>query len=218
MLASHTHPAPTERPFVGTKSYKHGAPPEQLKTGVNHKSLRFFLLPLTLILFGLSSTAWAQTNQSLYSSVEPKQCRTIKAITSDERGSYEARCRGVAGYNLIVEEGDLRTNIKVVAPGGTEHSLDLWTVVSSAFSSLGPRVEWRMSRRGSKSTPVALIIRYNASENVDNPNKTTSYLAVAKITSSETCVTDRILPGPNANADARRAADAAATKSCLKVK
>lgn len=122
----------------------------------------------------------------------------------------------MAGYNLIVEEGDLRTNIKVVAPGGVAHSLELWTVVSSAFSSIGPRVEWRMAKRGAKSTPVALIIRYNASENVDNPDKTTSYLAVAKITASETCITDKILPGPNANADARRAADAAATKSCLK--
>ena len=159
----------------------------------------------------------AQTNQSLYTSVEAKQCRTIKS-TSAEGGSYEARCRGVAGFNLIVEEGDLRTNIKVVAPGGAARSLDLWTVVSSAFSSLGPKVEWRMAKRGAKSSPVALIIRYNASEDVDNPNKTTSYLAVAKITDSETCITDKIMPGPNSNADARRAADAAASKSCLKVK
>lgn len=178
-------------------------------------NLRSFWLLLSLILFGFSQSAAAQTNQSLYTSVTPKSCRTIK-LTSDEGGSYEGRCRGVAGYNLIVEEGDLRTNIKVVAPGGTARSLDLWTVVSSAFSSLGPRVEWRMAKRGSKSIPVALIIRYNASENVDNPDKTTSYLAVAKITASETCVTDKILPGPNANADARRAADAAASKSCLK--
>jgi hypothetical protein len=154
----------------------------------------------------------AQTNRSVYTSVETKQCRTIKS-SSNEAGSYEGRCRGVAGYNLIVEEGDLRTNIKVVAPGGNSTSLDLWTVVSSAFSSLGPRVEWRVAKRG---IPVALIIRYIASENVDNPNKTTSYLAVAKITATETCVTDKILPGPNANADARRAADSAASKSCLK--
>jgi hypothetical protein len=170
-----------------------------------------------LFLLCANGTVVAQSNQSLYTSVEPKQCRTIKS-SSDEGGSYEGRCRGVAGYNLIVEEGDLRTNIKVVAPGGSARSLDLWSVVSSAFSSLGPRVEWRMTKRAGKSTPVALIIRYNASENVDNPNKTTSYLAVAKITDSETCITDKILPGPSANSDARRAADAAASKSCLRVK
>ena len=168
-----------------------------------------------LVLLCASSIVVAQTNQSLYTSVAPKSCRTIKS-TSDEGESYEGRCRGVAGYNLIVEEGDLRTNIKVVAPGGSTRSLDLWSIVSSAFSSLGPRVEWRMAKRAGKSTPVALIIRYNASENVDDPNKTTSYLAVAKITAAETCITDKILPGPNANTDARRAADAAATKGCLK--
>ena len=177
--------------------------------------MRFYLLLLIPIFLGSNHSATAQTNQSLYTSVEPKQCRTFKS-SSDEGGAYEGRCRGVGGYNLIIEEGDLRTNIKVVAPSGTAHSLDLWTVVSSAFSSLGPRVEWRMAKRGTRSTPVALIIRYNASENVDNPNKTTSYLAVAKLTASETCITDKILPGPSANTDARRAADAAATKGCLK--
>jgi hypothetical protein len=43
-----------------------------------------------------------------------------------------------------------------------------------------------------------------------------SYLAFAKITSNEICVTDKISPGPKANEDARRAADAAASKPCLK--
>jgi hypothetical protein len=39
---------------------------------------------------------------------------------------------------------------------------------------------------------------------------------VSKITATEICVTDKILPGPKANEDARRAADTAATKPCLK--
>jgi hypothetical protein len=133
-----------------------------------------------------------------------------------EADSYTGRCRGVAGYNLIVEEGDLRTNIKVVPPRGTEQSLELWHVVSGAFSSLGPKAEWRTTRRSGKLVPVALIIRYNASENPEQPNKTTSYLAVAKITPREICVIEKISPGPNANDDARRAADTAETKPCLK--
>ena len=45
-----------------------------------------------------------------------------------------------------------------------------------------------------------------------------SYLAVTKITPTEICVTDKILSGANANEDARRAADTAATKPCLKQK
>ena len=125
---------------------------------------------------------------------------------------YEARCRGTAGYTLLLSEGDLRQNITVVTPKGTKHSLDLWTVVSGGFSSVGPKAEWRLT----KQKPTALIIRYNASEDPEQPNKLTSYLAVTKITAGEICVTDKIPPGAKANEDARRAADESANKPCLK--
>ena len=125
---------------------------------------------------------------------------------------YEGRCRGTAGYSLLLSEGDLRQNITVVTPRGTKHSLDLWDVISGGFSSVGPKAEWRMA----KQKPVALIIRYNASEDPNQANKLTSYLAVTKITTSEICVTDKIPPGASANEDARRAADESANKPCLK--
>ena len=73
-----------------------------------------------------------------------------------------------------------------------------------------------MAKQDKKLVPVALIIRYNANEDPESPNKQTSYLAVTKITDSEICVTDKISPGANANEDARRAADAAVNKPCLK--
>ena len=66
--------------------------------------------------------------------------------------------------------------------------------------------------------PIGLILRYNASEDPEHPDRTTSYLVVAKITRNEICVTDKIAPGANANADARRAADTATNKPCLKAK
>lgn len=172
------------------------------------------LLPLAILLFA-NTLAVAQTNTSVYSSVEEKRCRTIK-LEEEEGGSYEGRCRGVAGYSLIVEEGDLRTNIKVVQPSGATHSLDLWSVISSGFSSLGPKVEWRMTRRRGKSVPTALIVRYNANEDPEKPEKLTSYLAVAKITPTEICVTDKIHPSARANEEARRAADESQNKPCLK--
>jgi hypothetical protein len=184
-----------------------------IKKDVFNFKLSIFVV--LFILFAGTNSAMAQSNRSVYTNLAPKFCRTLKS-GSDEPDSYTGRCRGVAGYNLIVEEGDLRTNIKVVPPRGSEKSLELWSVVSSAFSSLGPKAEWRMTRRGGKLVPVALIVRYNASENPEEPNKTTSYLAVAKITSSEICVTDKISPGTKANEDARRAADIAETKPCLK--
>ena len=163
------------------------------------------------------ATAAAQTNKSMYTSLAEKQCRKLKSAEAGDEG-YEGRCRGVAGYALLLSEGDLRQNITVITPKGAKHSLDLWDVISGGFSSVGPKAEWRMSTQNGKQTPVALIVRYNASENPDQPDKLTSYLAVSKITSTEICVTDKILPGPNANEDARRAADTATTKPCLKTR
>lgn len=160
-----------------------------------------------------ATTTTAQTNRSVYTPLGEKQCRTIKSAEAGDDG-YEARCRGTAGYTLLLSEGDLRQNITVITPKGAKHSLDLWTVVSGAFSSLGPKAEWRIDKT---STPVALILRYNVSENPDKPEKLTSYLAVTKITPTEICVTEKISPGPTANEDARRAADASSTKPCLKV-
>ena len=157
----------------------------------------------------------AQSNSSLYTSLGAKQCRAVKSAEAGDDG-YEGRCRGVAGYTLLLSEGDLRQNITVITPKGAKHSLDLWDVISGGFSSVGPKAEWRMATRNGKPTPVALIVRYNANEDPEAPTKQNSYLAVSKITPTEICVTDKILPGPKANEDARRAADTAATKPCLK--
>ena len=165
-----------------------------------------------MILSLAAATTLAQANRSLYTSLAAKQCRTIKTETTGA-GDYEGRCRGVAGYSLLLLEGDLRQNVIVVTPKGARHSLDLWDVVSGGFSYVGPRAEWRINKR-----PVALILRYNASEDPEHPNRKTSYLVVAKITPDEICVTDKISGGPKANADARTAADSAATKPCLKSK
>jgi len=168
-----------------------------------------------VILLGCFVTASAQSNRSVYTSLGEKQCRTLKSAEAGDDG-FEARCPGTGGYKLILSEGDLRQNITVITPKGAEHSLELWSVVSSGFSSVGPKVEWRLATQNGKAVPVALIMRYNANEDPEVPNKLMSYLAVAKITATEICVTEKISPGPKANEDARRAADAATSKPCLK--
>jgi hypothetical protein len=170
-----------------------------------------------LCLLAVVGTAGAQSNQSQYTSLAEKQCRKLKSAEAGDDG-YEGRCRGVAGYGLLLSEGDLRQNITVITPKGAKHSLELWDVISGAFSHVGPKAEWRMAMQNGKLSPVALILRYNANEDPDQPNKQNSYLAVSKITASEICVTDKILPGPKANEDARRAADTAASKPCLKAR
>jgi len=176
--------------------------------------LRLGVFTLALLLLP-AATTMAQANSSVYTPLDAKQCKTIKG-PDPKTNDYEGRCRGVAGHTLIVTEGDLRQNVTVITPKGAKHSLELWDVISGGFSSVGAKAEWRMAKEGKRLVPVALIIRYSANEDPESPNKQTSYLAVTKITATEICVTDKINPGPTMNEDARRAADAAATKPCLK--
>ncbi len=150
---------------------------------------------------------------SMYTGTSGKGCKTIKNYP--ETGDSVWRCPGVAGYRLEIAEGDLRMNITVIAPNGKKSDLNYWGVITSAFSSLGDKAEWRVQKMNGKTIPIALIVRVNANENPEAPEKKTSYLAVAKITPGKTCVTDKIGPSATANEEARRAADSAANKPCL---
>src|SRR5256885_9656014 len=109
------------------------------------RSIKFLLIASMLL--ACAATISAQSNQSVYTDLSTKSCRTLVSDTSGA-GSYVGQCPGVAGYKLLLEEGDLRQNIKVVTPRGQKHSLELWTVVGSSFSSVGAKAEWRMQRQG----------------------------------------------------------------------
>ena len=148
--------------------------------------------------------------RSVYTSLAEADCRRVEQ--NEETGDTTSRCPGTAGYALLVHDWDARMTIDVVAPDGRTHRLRYSGVITSAFSSLGPRAEWRM-RNGK---PIALIVRVNAFENPDTPSRATSYLAVAKITPGETCVTDRIPPAANANEAAQRAADRSSSRPCMR--
>lgn len=148
--------------------------------------------------------------RSVYTSLAEAECRLVER--DEESGATSMRCPGTAGYALLMHDFDARMTVDVIAPGGATHRLRYSGVITSAFSSLGPRAEWRM--RG--EAPIALIIRVNAFENPDTPDRATSYLAVAKITANAACVTDRIPPSANANEVAQQAADQSASKPCMR--
>ena len=173
-------------------------------------------IPLTaviLLILGVA-TASAQSNTSVYTDLDGPKCKTLKSDSSGA-GSFEGRCPGVAGYKLLVQEGDLRQNIVVVTPTGSKQSLELWNVVGSSFSSLGKKAEWRMKGTGTKATPVGLIVRYHVA-NPEDSTRGTSWLAVVRISgdASQICVTDSIAPGADQNVKARQAADNSASKQC----
>lgn len=169
---------------------------------------RIFVLT-AVILFALALTASADSVSSVYSSLY--KCKLVKT----GRDFSTSACKGVGGYNLRLEYDDARESITVISPNGQKHPLDLWSVISNGFSSVGQKAEWRVTRKNGRLVPVALIVRFNASTDPEDSKKITSYLAVAKITPQQICVTDKIEPGATANEDARRAADASADKPCL---
>jgi hypothetical protein len=181
--------------------------------------LQCLLLVMLICMAGANGfRAGAQQNAagditSVYTNMGGKSCRTVQYLK--ETGDIVQSCPGVGGYKLEVADSDARMSVTVVAPSGKKSDLNYWNVITQGFSSLGEKAEWRVKHVGGKVVPVALIVRVNASENPEAPEKTTSYLAVAKVTPQRSCVTDKIAPSAKANEEARRAADSAAGKPCL---
>jgi hypothetical protein len=169
------------------------------------------IAPSALLILGCASllSAYAPPAESVYTDLAPARCKTVE--THEETGGSVQKCPGVGGYELLVEDDDSRQSVTVVGPDGKRHPLNYWQVITSAFSSLGEKAEWRVEKKGGKASPYALIVRVNASENPENPGQKTSYLAVAKITGDAVCVTDKV----KTNEEARQAADASAGKPCL---
>lgn len=149
---------------------------------------------------------------SVYSSLS-----NCKKVASDVISSTHL-CGGVGGYKLQREGSDDRESITVISPNGKKHQLEFWNVISSAFSHVGEKAEWRVTRKNGKMVPIALIVRFTSSEysgDTSKPTSLISYLAVAKITPQKICVTDKIAPSNTANEEARVAADASADKPCV---
>lgn len=162
-----------------------------------------------LLVLCTSAPAVAQIT-SKYSSLSTKACKELRSA-DDDGTEYRGECPGVSGYKLRLLEGDLRQSIDVITPSKKIHQLAFWNI-SGGFSYIGDQAEWRMKGK----LPVALIVRFNVSEDPENADKRTSYLVVAKITKDETCVTGVLKPTRSQNFEARKAADRSAARPCLK--
>jgi hypothetical protein len=172
-----------------------------------------FLTAATILLACIVNYSQTKKAESVYTDLVSEKCRTIES-NPNEGGSYRGLCAGAGGYKLEVLEGDLRQTINVIAPNRKKHELELWNKVSSGFSAVGNKAEWRVVRAGKTVKPTALIFRFNASDNLERSEENTSYLVVVKITNQTVCVTDIVKPSSNANETARKLADASVNKSC----
>lgn len=153
--------------------------------------------------------------ESVYTDLGRAACRE-EVDTSDPNETRYLVCPGVLGHSLIqrrVESG--RVSIEVVDPDRNVRPLDYHEVVTRHMMALGDRAEWRVATEGGPRVPIALIVPVEAHEDLDEPERVTrTYLAVAKLTATEACVTDAIPDGPGAEARARSAADTARERPC----
>ncbi|MCG3205191.1 MAG: hypothetical protein KCHDKBKB_01910 [Elusimicrobia bacterium] len=174
-----------------------------------YRVLRFQFLGF--LLFAISGSVSAGDITSTYTELSSKECIALPSREEPIGEEGGLRCKGPSGYEVMTSYGDARASVSVITPDGKQHHLNYWDVVTHYFSSLGPRAEWRMKG----GIPSALIVRVIAHENPEQPSETTSYLAVAKITKDQICVTDRIKADGKENISARKAADVSQGKECL---
>jgi hypothetical protein len=156
------------------------------------------------------------------------------AVTSQQTSLAEANCRkasdaddpnntpylvcpGVAGYTLTVRQVESgRTSIDVTDPSGKAFPLRYQEVITRFMFGLEPQAEWRILTENGKPTPIALIVTLHAHEDPSDPAKATAtYVAVAKITAQEICVTDKLPKQAPPDEAVRQAAASARNRPCL---
>ena len=153
--------------------------------------------------------AAAQSSTSAYTPLQGRACRSRPLNPDDPVDGGGRTCPGVAGYRLRIETGDEREFVTVIDPRGSAHDLRLTEVVTSAFSSVGERAEWRT--RGRRSGPHAVIFRLNHQRNEPGGTGEARPLVVARL--DRPCVIAVVPAGRLQNERARAAADRGG--SCL---
>lgn len=158
------------------------------------------------------------TFESMYTSIDSGSC--TEHIDEDDPNETTIRlCPGVLGYAVVLRHvGSGRLSVDVRTPGNGDFPLDYQDYVTRHMSQLEAQAEWRVMTKDGGKTPVALIIGVQAHENEDEPEAITrTYLAVAKITPDEICVTDSIVKASQYQSELQGAADTAPESDCMEL-
>lgn len=158
----------------------------------------------------LSLHTYASNFESAYTSIDEKDCKTLKG---DDKGSTQS-CAGFAHIKVEVTENDLRQSVTFIREVDGAYPQDFSQTVSPAMSTLDSKIEWRY-KKDEAETPLAAITRLNVSENPEEPQKNTSYLVVSKISDHGICVVGKITPQKEQNEKARIMAEKSSEMNCL---
>ena len=150
----------------------------------------------------------AQTIGSVYTSIAPRDCRTV-GKPSQLDGSATRVCPGKAGLVVLIAEDDLREVVSVGRnrqAAANEPAAERWF---GPFNSTEHTVEWRMV----DGKPFAIIQRWHIAD-VTDPDKqgrpnTKAMLAVTRLPPRSVCHIAYVDAAANSDANelARKAAD-----------
>lgn len=164
---------------------------------------------------GQDSARASASVQSAFSDLSGVSCNE-QVDHLDPNDTPYLNCPGAAGYSLLVRKVDSgRQSIDVLDAAGHAHPLNLQETVTRHMANLHGQAEWRLATKDGRQTPIALIVRVQAREDDENPEKVThTYLAVAKITQDTACVTDRLEEGAQSQSQVYAEADSARQRRC----
>ncbi|MCG7914841.1 hypothetical protein [Candidatus Thiodiazotropha endoloripes] len=176
-----------------------------------------FLIPaitLAVILSGCFATYQDSGNKSVFTSLN--NCQSFTDQTDPNSTPYKL-CPGTAGYQLILRKVAAgRKSIEILSDSQQSFPLNYQAVVTRQMFHLGEQAEWRIAHSSTGTQPVALIAEIHAHENPDEPDQvTTIYLAVAKVSATESCVTDVIEQQGFSRAQLQQLADKAQQRACI---
>ncbi len=164
-----------------------------------------------LIAVCLSATAaTAGEITSVYSDLDLKKCKALELYADEGEGGVWD-CKGIAGFDVLYLEGDLRGYI---AFGPEARSQCSSAQTFGAFNSPGTKIEWRMEN----GRPIATILRWFTDNGSGEENAKQNWLVVSKLNGRDACRTALIdTKYPDANTLARAKADGKAhTFNCEK--
>ena len=154
-----------------------------------------------LIAVCLSATAASAGEiTSVYSDLDLKKCKALELYADEGEGGVWA-CKGIAEFDVLYLEGDLRGYI-AFGPEGRSQCTSAQTF--GAFNSPGPKIEWRMEN----GKPIATILRWFTDNGSGEANAKQNWLVVSKLNGKDACRAALIdTKYPDANIIAREKAD-----------
>ena len=177
-----------------------------------NKKITFTILTLLISSLSLLSADEIKEKKltSSYTSIAEKDCMTLD---SDDLGSIQ-ECEPFFNIRVKVIEGDIRQSITLIRDT-KEYDLNFSATVTSAFSSLGPKIEW-VHEFDKPENLKGMIVRLNANETMENTDHLTSFLVVSKITLDTICVVGKVLPQESQNSVAREMLENSNELPCLR--